>query len=167
MLARLVYLVFWKPYPKYFQDEQMNIYFLNPNMEKKYIISHLTFQAARPCITLSTFYVDWRWSLKSDTKVPTLMLNSHYTQTNNILDSKLSTHTHLYIHGSLQSNTVRSVQGQRGLFLFPGHDRGWWLMVIDSWMFGLGCHLWGFTIGKAFIHIQYRTLARSLTHTDL
>lgn len=60
------------------------------------------------------------------------MLNSHYTQTYTILNSKLSTQIHPYIHGSLQSNTVRSVQGQQGLFLFPGHDRGWWLVVIDN-----------------------------------
>lgn len=96
---------------------------------------------------------------------PPLALSSHSTQTYTIVNSKLNTQIHLYIHGSLQSSAVRSVQGQRGLFLFPGHDRGWWLVVIDSWMFGLVCHLWGFTIGKAFTHIQYRTLARSLSHT--
>lgn len=94
------------------------------------------------------------------------MLNSRYTQTYTTLNSKLNTQIHLYIHDSLQSNTVRSVQGQQGLFLFPGRDRGWWLTVIDSWVFGLGCHLWGFTIGKAFIHIQQRTLVRSLSHTQ-
>lgn len=92
------------------------------------------------------------------------MLNSRYTQTYTTLNSKLNTQIHLYIHDSLQSSTVRSVQGQQGLFLFPGRDRGWWLTVIDSWVFGLGCHLWGFTIGKAFIHIQQRTLVRSLSH---
>lgn len=92
------------------------------------------------------------------------MLNSRYTQTYTTLNSKLNTQIHLYIHDSLQSSTVRSVQGQQGLFLFPGRDRGWWLTVIDSWVFGLGCHLWGFTIGKAFIHIQQRTLVRYLSH---
>lgn len=97
-------------------------------------------------------------------KSPPLMLNSRYTQTYTTLNSKLNTQIHLYIHDSLQSSTVRSVQGQQGLFLFPGRDRGWWLTVIDSWVFGLGCHLWGFTIGKAFIHIQQRTLVRSLSH---
>ena len=39
----------------------------------------------------------------------------------------------------------------------------WWLVVIDSWVFGLGRHLRGFTMSEAFIHIHYITPVRSLS----
>lgn len=72
---------------------------------------------------------------------------------------------HSLIHGSLQSNAVRSFQRQQGLFLFPGHDCSWWLLVIDSWMFGFCSWHGGFTIGMAFV--RWVEKGGKFTHTEI